>query len=170
MTAVVSGLLQHAVVWGLWLSAWLSAAFIALAAIEPEMWLNDYPPDIRAKHGPQSPSARRLAWLLGTPVLAVALGIVALATRDLLGTGVFGFASIFLHTFVVLTVFNLVDLVLIDWLLFVKIQPRFVILPGTEGSAGYDDYAFHAKAFIKGSLGIVVLSALVAGVVTWTGG
>ena len=157
-------LLRHALLWGVALSAWLSVALIALAAIEPEIWLNDYPPDVRARHGPQSPSARRLAWLLGVPVLAVGLTIIILATRDLLVPGALGFGPIFLHTLVLLMVFNVVDLLVIDWLLFVRIRPRLVILPGTEGAAGYDDYAFHWRAFLKGTVGIAIFSAVLAGV------
>jgi hypothetical protein len=55
---------------------------------------------------------------------------------------------------------------LIDWLLFVRVRPAFVVLPGTEGMAGYDDYAFHWRAFLKGTAGIAVLSVMVAGIAT----
>lgn len=57
-------LLRHALLWGLALSAWLTVAFVSLSA-NPEMWLHDYPPDIRAGHGPMSPAANRQRWLLG---------------------------------------------------------------------------------------------------------
>jgi len=33
--------------------------------------------------------------------------------------------------------------VVLDWLIFVTIQPDFVVIPGTEGLAGYKDYGFH---------------------------
>jgi hypothetical protein len=32
--------------------------------------------------------------------------------------------------------------------------------------AGYDDYAFHWRAFLKGTAGIAVLSVIVAGIAT----
>jgi hypothetical protein len=160
--------LGHALLWGSALSAWLTVAFVSLSAINPEMWLHDYPPDIRAKHGPMSPAANRQRWLLGAPVMAVALGIVIVATVRLVDgrPGTVGFGPVFLHTCVVLMVFNVVDLLVIDWLLFVRLRPRFVILPGTEGLAGYDDYAFHWTAFLKGSAGIVVVSVIAASVVS----
>lgn len=40
---------------------------------------------------------------------------------------------------------NAWDVVVIDWLIFVTIQPDSVILPGTIGAAGYSDYAFHFR-------------------------
>ncbi|MDH3734751.1 MAG: hypothetical protein OEU54_14585 [Gemmatimonadota bacterium] len=59
-----------------------------------------------------------------------------------------------------LSVFNLVDLLILDWLILVRIQPGFVVLPGTEGLAGYDDYRFHGHAFLIGTTGILVVSLL----------
>jgi hypothetical protein len=115
-----------------------------------------------------SPTAQRQRWVLGVPVLAVALGLIILATVRLLEhrPTPLGFGMLFLHTLVLLMVFNVVDLLVIDWLFFVRIRPRFVVLPGTEGLAGYGDYRFHWRAFLKGSAGIVVVSGMVAGIVT----
>ena len=70
-----------------------------------------------------------------------------------------------MSSFLILTLFNLVVLLILDWLLFVTIQPRLVILPGTEGMAGYEDYAFHFYAFLKGVVASVLVSLIVAGVV-----
>jgi tetrahydromethanopterin S-methyltransferase subunit B len=53
-------------------------------------------------------------------------------------------------------VFNLFDLLIADWLVFVKIQPKAIVLPGTEGMAGYKDYAFHFRGFLVG----IVFSAV----------
>lgn len=162
----MSDILVHAVWWGLGLSAYLSVAFVGLCVVDAEMWLGDYPPDIRKAWGPMSPEARRRRWLLGLPVLAIALGLVALATLDLGGRPPPSFLDLWVHTFALLTVFNVIDLVLIDWLLFVKIRPSFVVLPGTEGLAGYDDYGFHFRAFLQGTLGIAVFAIVVASLAT----
>jgi hypothetical protein len=68
-------------------------------------------------------------------------------------------------TFVMLMVFNLVDLLVLDWLIFVTIRPRIIVLPGTEGMEGYRDYGFHFRAFLKGVVESLVASLLVAGFV-----
>ena len=52
-----------------------------------------------------------------------------------------------------------------DWLIVVTIRPRFLILPGTEGLAGYADYGFHFRGFLIGSVITFFTSLLVAGVV-----
>jgi hypothetical protein len=57
-----------------------------------------------------------------------------------------------------------VDLLLLDWPL-VAIVPRFMVLPGTEGSAGYKDYWFHVRGFLVGIVLILVASGLIAAVV-----
>ena len=64
-----------------------------------------------------------------------------------------------------LSVFNVVDLLVLDWPL-VAIVPGFMVLPGTEGSAGYKDYWFHFRGFLIGTVLILVASGLMAGVVT----
>ena len=56
-----------------------------------------------------------------------------------------GFGTAFLSAFVVLVVFNLVDRLILDWLVFCPLTPRFVVLPGTEGMAGYKDYRMHFR-------------------------
>jgi hypothetical protein len=70
------------------------------------------------------------------------------------------FFSVFFGTFVVLLVFNAVDLPILDWLVFVTLRPKIVVLPGTEGAEGYGDYGFHFRAFLKGLAGSSVASLL----------
>jgi len=72
------------------------------------------------------------------------------------------FLTAFVHVFVMLSVFNLVDLLLLDWPL-VAIVPAFMILPGTEGLAGYKDYWFHFRGFLIGTALIVAVSVVMAG-------
>ena len=42
------------------------------------------------------------------------------------------FWELFAYAFGVLFIFNLVDLLILDWLIVCWIEPRWVILPGTE--------------------------------------
>jgi len=162
----MSDLLTHALLWGLGLSAFLTVAFVGLLRLDPEMWLGDYPPDIRERFGPMSPEAKRRRLVLGIPVMAAALAVVVLGTIAFVraAPGPVGFGDVALHTFVFLMVFNVVDLVLIDWLFFVWMRPEWVVLPGTEGMEGYRDYGFHFRAFLKGTVGIGVVSLLAGGI------
>ncbi len=74
------------------------------------------------------------------------------------------FFAVLVGIFVMLLVFNIVDLLILDWLIFNTLTPRIIVLPGTEGAQGYRDYGFHFRAFLKGVAGSLVGSLLIAGV------
>jgi len=54
------------------------------------------------------------------------------------------------------------DLFFLDWMMFCKINPKFLIIPGTEGNKGYQDYKFHLIGFLKGLI-ICCFSAFLLG-------
>ncbi len=49
-----------------------------------------------------------------------------------------------------LLTFNVYDLVVLDWLVFVCWRPAAIVLPGTEGRPDYGDLRFHVDALVKG--------------------
>jgi tetrahydromethanopterin S-methyltransferase subunit B len=57
------------------------------------------------------------------------------------------------------------DLLILDWLMFCTWTPQFVVLPGTEGMAGYKDYGLHFRGFLIGLLIVAVISAIVTAIV-----
>jgi hypothetical protein len=162
-----SELLQHSLFYGAILSLVMSVTFLTLMVMKPEVWVGDYPPDIKEKFGPMSAQAQKLKKIVGLPVLLLIFGTIGWAMVNWVSTHAapMTFIEAFLSSFLILTLFNLVDLLILDWLVFVTIQPRLIILPGTEGMAGYKDYAFHFYAFLKGVMGSAVASAIIAGVV-----
>jgi len=157
---------RHALVYGGVLSAVLSALLLGLLWFNPEILLDDYPPDIQEKHGPMSERSKRQRIVAAILIGAVALGIVTMSFSAVRanGGGRIPFATAFVHLFVMFSVFNVVDLLLLDWPL-VAIGPDFAVLPGTEGLAGYKDYWFHFRAFLIGVVLVLVASGLMAGVV-----
>lgn len=157
-------LLKGALLYGLGLSLALTAIMIASGAVALDMFVGDYPPDIRQKYGPMSPRASRLrpyvAALFFIIVLVVPiLGLFALRAQ----AGNLPFISALVFSGVALLVFNTYDLIVLDWLFFCTLQPRLMVLPGTEGMAGYRDYRFHFNGFLKG-LGFCTAGALVIAV------
>jgi len=155
--------ISHALFYGGVLSAVMAALVLGLLRINPEILLNDYPPDIQEKYGPMSERSKRqripVAIVLGAVVLGIVIASFA-AVREPRG-GSISFLTAFVHLFVMFSVFNVVDLLLLDWLL-VAIGPRWVVLPGTEGSAGYKDYWFHFRGFLIGIVLILAASGLMA--------
>jgi hypothetical protein len=160
-------LLKHGVLYGAILSLLMVLAFVGAAYLNPEIWLPDYPPDIRERFGPMSERAKRQRRLVGIPVFLLLAGVLALSALRLAKIGSEPvFFSVFFGTFVVLLVFNAVDLLILDWLVFVTLRPKIVVLPGTEGAEGYGDYRFHFRAFLRGLAGSFVGSIVVAGMAT----
>jgi hypothetical protein len=78
-----------------------------------------------------------------------------------------GFLGVFLGGFGVLFLSNLVDWLILDWLIFCTITPKFVVIPGTEGMAGYKNYAMHFKGFLIGTVLSVVIGLVLATLVVF---
>jgi hypothetical protein len=153
------------------LSLIFGVSVFGMMAYEPEIWVHDYPPDIRQKWGEKSPRAKKLTKLLGVPFLVIFFGGLVYSACQLrrANGGRLSFGTAFVHAYALYMFINLFDLLVLDWLIFMKVRPQFAILPGTEGMAGYNDYLFHAKASAKGSiLGIVI--ALVVALLTTSWG
>jgi hypothetical protein len=160
-------IVTHAALFGILLSAVLFPLVLGLTWLNPEIMLNDYPPDIRAKHGSMSPRSKRQRLPIALIVVTLFLGLIVASFHGL-PTGADGdldFLEAALHLFVLFTVFNTLDWLILDWLIVVTLCPRFIILPGTEGLAGYKDYGFHLRGYMIGMAITIVTSLLIAGVV-----
>jgi hypothetical protein len=158
--------LQHGLLYGVIFSVVMTVFVIGSLRLNTEMWLGDYPPDIRAKWGPMSPRAAWLRLWVGVPMLVVVLALIALEIVQLVqrSGGVFSLWGVALSLWVSMMLFNVFDLLVIDWFYMLILKPQFMILPGTEGMKGYTDYAFHFYGFLKGSLGITIASPILAAV------
>jgi hypothetical protein len=155
--------IRHAFTYGGVLSTVLTLSLLGVLWMNPEIVLNDYPPDIRERFGPMSERAKRqripVAVVIGVVTLAVVIAsfVFVRATAG----GQISFLTAFVHLFVMFSVFNVADLVALDWPP-VAISPRVIVLPGTEGSAGYKNYWFHFREFLSGTVLIFVASGLIA--------
>jgi hypothetical protein len=150
------------------LSLLASIFLIAILQFNPRLFLQDYPQTIQSKVPPKTKSEKRQSWIVGVPFLLLLFAVPFISTLSLKnqsGTPA-TFLQLFLNAFGVAFAFNLVDLVLLDWLVFCTITPKFVIIPGTEGDEGYKDYAFHFRASIVGTIISLVAGLLIAGLVS----
>ena len=157
-------LFLHALPYGLGLSALLAAGFVGGMWYNPEIMLNDYPSDVKAAYGPaRNPNSRRQALWLGLFLILVVFGVLAAALLSLPPADGFGegYWNGLVTIWTVLMVFNLVDLLLIDFPL-VFFQPKRFTLPGTQGMKGYTDYRIHVRGFFIGALGITLASLALA--------
>lgn len=159
----IEQLLEIGLVWGTVFGVVFSAAMLVIGKINAEMILNDYPPDIRARYGAMSDSTRKQANWITLPLLATLGLVVALGLGQLRSlSGELTFVETLIVSIVIFQMWNLLDLILLDWFLLMTLKPKFMILPGTEGMAGYRDYGFHFRKFLNG----IVLTFVLALVVT----
>lgn len=162
----LSLLLEHSLRYGVILSVVMSLVILISLYLRPQIWIDDAPADIRAAAGPISASDRRLRMSIGIPTLLFVVGLLAHALLRLAQRqgGALTFFDATFSTFLIIQTFNLVDLLIIDWLIVVALRPSFIFLPGTEHLPGYNDYRFHFHAFLKGVLGSLIASPLIAGI------
>lgn len=156
---------QHGVVYGLVLSAMFTLVLLGAVCVNTEIMMNDYPPDVKQAYGveknPKTRGQRRLFSLL---FLAVLFGVLCYSMVTLGNAAELNFPVLFVLVFVEVFTFNLWDLLIIDWLIFNTLQPKFIFLPGTEGMAGYKDYAFHFRGFLTGIAFSLVSALTLAGI------
>lgn len=158
-------LLQHGGFWGLIFGVVFCAAVLVLGKINVEMLLNEYPPDIRARFGPMSAKTRQQASLAGIPLLIVLLSVVFMALVQLRRIdGELTLVNTLIVTTLIFQIWNLIDLLVLDWFILMTLRPRFMILPGTEGLSGYHDFRFHFQKFLNGIALTLIFSGLVTAV------
>lgn len=161
----IAQLILHGILWGSILGVVFCAATLVIGWLDAAMLLNDYPPDIRAKFGAMSEETRRKANIASLPLLAAMSLVVVMGFGQLrILAGQFTFINTFIVSIVIFQMWNLIDLVILDWFLLMTLKPRFMILPGTEGLAGYRDFVFHFKKFLRGIFFTLFLSVIVAAI------
>jgi hypothetical protein len=161
---VAPAVLHRVLIDGALLSIAASAVILLSLRINPRLWLQDFPKDIQDAVPPKTAAERRLSLIWGIPFLAMLVAAPLLSDVALerqLGSPA-SFVTLWLNGFGVLLAFNLVDLIAIDWLVVCRLTPAFVMIPGTEGLAGYRNYRHHARGFLVGTAGSAVIAALVA--------
>ncbi|MEM7335009.1 MAG: hypothetical protein AAF490_23230 [Chloroflexota bacterium] len=122
----------------------------------PEVWLNDLTEG--EVESPRTPPS----YIVFIAILATLfIGSTATVWR-LAATGTATFLQRFIVAWLVLVMLNLVDLVVIDWFIYMKLEPKFMQI---EGIAPLNTLAPHIRGFGIGILtGIPI--ALIAAAIT----
>ena len=144
---------------GALLSVVASTYLLALLRFNPRIFLGHYPKEIRAIVPPKSAKERRISLLLG---LLIAAPITSALLWRAMTLGSHSFWDLFAYAFGVLFIFNLVDLLILDWLIVCWFKLRWVILPGTEHIVIPNPYLHHFKEFLLGTVGLVIVGLAIA--------
>lgn len=157
----------------------LSTAFILIVfyvgMTRPRMFVSkdDLPPDILAAVPPRTDEEKRQAKIAMVPLFILLIGgMLYSAVTFYLQSGP-NFFELWAHAFLIVVFISTADLVIVDWLVLNTITPKWAVFPGTEGFAGYKDYAFHGRAHLRvlpaQIIGGAVIAALIFGVASLLG-
>jgi hypothetical protein len=136
-----------------------SIFLLVLLRFNPRVFLRHYPKEIQKIVPPKSEKERRMSILLGLLIGAPLISVLLWRTATL---GSHSFWELFAYAFGVLFIFNLVDLLILDWLIVCWFEPRWVILPGTEQIVIPKQYLHHFKGFLMGTVGLAIVSLAIA--------
>ncbi len=138
-------------------------ALTFIVAKNPRYMMQDYPPEITADIPAQTAEEKKAGKRNGMPFLLLLAGFPLFFALVFKFLGPVSFVELWLRIFVLMFSFNLVDLVILDWLIFCSLTPSFMVLPGTEGHPGYKNFRFHFIGFLKGTLIVLVASFVITG-------
>lgn len=153
---------------GALLSILASIILIGILRFNPRLFLQDYPDEIQNQVPPKTDQEKRQSLMVGIPFLLLLFVVPFISTLVLKRQSgeMFSFFHLFFNAFGVVFIFNLVDLLLLDWLLFCFITPSFLVIPGTNGMQAYKDYGYHFRAFLIGTILSIAAGLVIAGIVS----
>lgn len=143
------------------LCALIAAIVLASFWLMPRIWLRDMPADIQSMAPAISPAEIKSGNRIGLAVVVILLGGLIASTLRVGFEGGYWLAA--LHAYLVFQLFNLFDLVVLDWGLLLAIDPDNPPIDGTEQAAGWSDYGFHARKSLKGVLLGLPFAGIAAG-------
>ena len=154
---------------GALLSILASLSIISILGFNPRLFLQDYPDEIQAAVPPKTDLEKRQSLITGIPFLLILLAVPFISTLILKRQSgeMISFSPLFFNAFGVAFFFNLVDLLVLDWLMFCFITPGFLVIPGTEGMKAYKDYGYHFRAFLIGTVLSIAAGLIIAGLVVF---
>jgi hypothetical protein len=137
-------------------------AIIPVGLVNPRMMLQNYPKDIQAVVAPKTPKERSQGIIFAIPIILVMIGYPAVVSWYYRPNEAH-FDYYFSSTWSMMLVFNVFDLLILDWLMFCYFTPRFLVIRGTEGHEGYKNYRFHFMGFLKGIFITAIICAIMSG-------
>lgn len=158
---------KHIVTDGSIMSILLGSFIMAVVYYNAEIMHDDYPSHIQEKALPMSDAAKKQRTVVTIPFIALLLGFPTYSNMKLKRQqhGHLSLKNAFINAYAVFTFSNLFDLLVLDYLVMLRIRPRFAMLPGTNESDYTNDYFFHFVGFLKG-MGYGMIPSLIIAFLT----
>ena len=153
-------LFSRALLDGFIFSVLMGLMITIIELINPRLELHNYPLAIRNTVPPKTEEEQKKFRTLAVPMLSILLIYLVGTIVQAYSAWETGYLIILMHSFTVIMFWNIFDLLVMDWLIFCTITPKYLIIPGTEGDTAYKDYNYH----INGSLGKGLIFAAIAAI------
>lgn len=145
-----------------------SAIFIGfkffLLWLNPRLMLHRYPAMIQQQVPCRTPGEKRYyTYFLVASVLLQGLILLGRVLKAY-SVAPISYWIIMVHVLFVLISWNVLDFILIDWLLIYTLTPSFVMIPGAETPEDYRHLSFYLKDFQRGLVASLIASCLLAGI------
>lgn len=156
-TAIIEGLV--------WSALWIIYVYIIVKCF-PWQMLHDYPKDIQEAATLKEPTEQqntksKLFSAIGSLVIFGAIILFGIAQFRLERTSIW---NLFGFIFIIAMMWNVIDLLVMDWLIICTITPKWVVIEGTDGCKGYKDYWYHFKGFLIGCLYTTLMAVIFTGI------
>jgi hypothetical protein len=127
------------------------------------LWLHDYPKEMQAVVPPHTPQEKRDLRIFSTLFFGVLIAFTVYSLAQFRATYGSSFLMTYAHIAIVFHIFNLVDALILDYLILTLMKPKFAILPGTEGMLYlYNNPRMHIGNYLKGFILITIASLPIA--------
>jgi hypothetical protein len=169
LAATLSGvtlvLLRSVLLFGAALAVLLGGLILGSLVWNPRIWLQNAPRRVREAVPPKSPREKAQTAAVAVPfvILVAAVPLLAVIWTVSAAGRPLGYFEALVVCWGVLMVFNVADLLVIDWLIVCRHAPPFLIPVGAEHLR--DDYRSlgrHAKGFLAGIVILFAVSLLLA--------
>ena len=149
----------------IWSGLWMAYLYVVMKCFPWEM-LHDYPEDVRKASTLPEPTRKQKR---NAKIFSGIGSIIVFGALILFGLLRFraeraDFLTLFWFLFIIAMSWNVIDLLVMDWLIICTITPKWVVIEGTEGCRGYKDYMYHFKGFLIGCVYTTIMAAMIAGV------
>lgn len=139
---------------------------LTIIKINPRLEMKSYPDEVVNRVKRQTREEKRTFKMLAFPAVIIIFGGLIVWTILAYKQSNVTFLTLFLHFLIVFMVANVVDLLVMDYLIVCTIHPMFMMLPGTQPDMGYKNYFYYFKGFLKGIV-ISLAGALAMGAVVF---
>lgn len=161
-------LIPSIIIYGFALSVILTTIILVTLYVNPRLLLQSYPIPIQGAVKGKTRLEQRQTKNIGILFMLLLIGLPVVSTIAMKQSngGTIAFSDAFLNAFGIMSIFNIVDFLLIDWLIFCTITPRFLVIKGTEGMPDYKHIRYHVKGLFIGAALSLVFSLILASLTT----